>query len=121
VALHILIGNFILFALLCFFGLVSFLGDHGSMRVSVTASEITVQNGFFYWSQTISYNNITDIVFKNSTRLERVQPDNKQTFGSKGLRFVINKRNGDYFIVQSVHAQEILDAIKKAHPRVTVD
>jgi len=119
--LHMLLGNATLFYMLCVIGILAFLGDQGSLRVSVTASEVAVKNGFFFWGQTIQYDEIIDIIFKNSDRLNKVSVDHKRTFGNNGQRFIINTHDNDYYIVQSKHAQEVLDAIKKAHPPIKID
>lgn len=116
-----LLDNLMLFYILCVIGLLSFVGDQGSLRVSVTASEIAVKNGFFFWGRAIQYDEIVDIIFKNSDRLSKVSADQKQTFGSSGQRFVINTHDDGYYIIQSKHAQEVLDAVKKAHPPIKID
>ena len=110
-----------LFYILCVIGLLSIIVDQGSLRISVTAFEITVKNGFLFWRKEISYDEIVDIIFKNGPRLQAIPVDDKRTYGDMGQRFVINTHDDDAYIIQSQYAQEVLDAIRKANPRIKID
>ena len=104
------------------------LADQGSLRISVTASEIIIQQGFFFCRRTILYEEIVDIVFRNSAQfVHRNRPPSlkKRDFGagykSKESRFFVNLHNNDYCNVATEHAQEIVAAIRKAQPHIKIN
>ncbi|MCL2009031.1 MAG: hypothetical protein FWG71_00605 [Synergistaceae bacterium] len=113
----------IYFTYLCFAAPFFVLADNCSLRISVTASKVIFRQGFFFSRRTVSYGEIADIVFKNSSKFiyrNRTRSFRKQDFaaGFKRSRFIINLCNNDYLIIDSMDAQEILDAIKKVQPQI---
>ena len=116
---------FVLFLMLCSLA----FADSGNLRITVTVSGIRLKQGFFFSHRTISYDEIVDIVFENSTEItlhERPPSQEERYFSvlpfrTEGSEFIINLHDGDVCIVGSAHTKKILDAIKKAQPHIEIN
>ena len=104
------------------------LADYGSLRISVTTSEIVLHRGFFLYRRIVLYDEIFDIVFRNSVQFvyhNRPPSSKKRDFGAgykpKDSRFIINLHNNDHCTVATEHAQEILSSIRKAQPHIKIN
>ena len=135
------IGNIIFFTCFCLFlaSLLSMrfyflmplllLADYGSLRISVTASKIVFRQGFLFSRRTILYDEIVDIVFRNSAQFVRhSRPSSlkQRDFGAtfrrkKDTRFIINLHNNYFCVIGTEYAQEIVAAIRKAQPHIKID
>jgi hypothetical protein len=110
------------------------LADDCSIRISLTASKIYLQQGFCWHKRTINYDEIVDIAFVRDSdshnmsstynRIARLKLFRNQHFtaGAKGpplILFFLN--NNDYCIVKTELAKDVLNVIKKVQPHIKID
>ena len=101
-----------------------------NMHITITGSEITLQQGFFLNSRTVTYDEVADIIFKDSSKFaysrlwNLLSPFNKSRgfgLGPKKLQIVIKLKKDNYYVIRSKHAEEILAAISKARPSIKIN
>ena len=96
-----------------------------SLRITVMDSKVTFMQGFLFGDWAISYDDVASIIFINSSKFdygEKSWSFKQREFGfaHRDLQFVIKLNNGDYYIIRSKHAKEVLAAIKKARPSIII-
>ena len=105
------------------------IADKGSLRITVTASKMRFWQGFFFFRRTILYDEIVDIVLQKNpiVNLDRKRPPSRKLNefdarmrATENTEFIINLQDGDFCIIGSTHAQEVLAAIKKAQPHINI-
>jgi len=103
-----------------------------SLRISIADSKMIFQQGFFFNSQEVSYDEIDRVLFRNSSKFDYGEKFwawpwhwsfKNREFGSapRDSQFVVKLNNSDYYIVRSYHAEEILSAIRKARPSIIIN
>jgi len=100
-----------------------------SMHITITNSEITLQQGFFFHKRTVTYGDIADVIFKDNSKFaysriwRLLSPFGESRgfgVGPKKLQIVIKLKNDNYYVVRSKHAEEVLAAINKARPYIKI-
>jgi len=99
-----------------------------SLRITVMDSKVTFMQGFLFGDWAISYDDVASIIFINSSKFDYGEKSEKSWsfkqrefgFAHSDLQFVVKLNNGDYYIIRSEHAKEVLAAIKKARPSIII-